>query len=342
MPGGRLGSAMSRLSLLLVLATGCHDVYLTPSNADLAERAQFGTCEPWGGTYSGVVFSDEQAQNTIDFVDHATAKELEILIGIGPSIAGKVVAARPYADQADPLAALDAVPYVGPMLLNRLRADSYDLWCGLDDGRQSCCVELACEGLGGTFGEVEFGDAEAQMVLDWANRADTDELISVCGVGPTIAGGIEAARPLHSIDELDAVLWVGPSVMRRMLAEPGARCFTEPGVAELWCGIDDAACACDDAPVVEPVPSEDKTHDTVDTLPGDVREVLSMYLWSADLCGEAQSSNPVFGSAVEHVSQGVTTGWTFDLSQLLDTEGAQTIFVHLDANLQQTDLFCDL
>ena len=51
------------------------------------------------------------------------------------------------------------------------------------------------------------------MVLDWANRASFDELDQVCGVGDSIASDIVAARPLHAVSELDAVAYVGPTLL---------------------------------------------------------------------------------------------------------------------------------
>ena len=75
---------------------------------------------------------DEQAQNAVDFADNGTVTELEVMLGIGPSIANKIVAARPFGTGANPMEALDRVSYVGPMLLGRFQADTYSLWCSLD------------------------------------------------------------------------------------------------------------------------------------------------------------------------------------------------------------------
>src|SRR5688572_13435908 len=145
---------MSRTFFFVALAA-CNPVYLAPgASSPESERASTGQCLPLGGVYSGVVFTDEEASNAIDFADHATGPELEVMLGIGPSIADRIVSARPYGTAADPMAALDAVPYVGPMLLGRFKSDTYALWCSTDDGRQSCCIDLACEGLGGTVAGV--------------------------------------------------------------------------------------------------------------------------------------------------------------------------------------------
>ena len=68
---------MFRNLSILALAAGCHDVYLAPTASDAAPRASSSVCETWGGTYSTVVFTDEEAQNTVDFADNGSQAELE-------------------------------------------------------------------------------------------------------------------------------------------------------------------------------------------------------------------------------------------------------------------------
>lgn len=50
-------------------------------------------------------------------LNDAPALELELVHGVGPVVAGRLVAARPFADWPD----VDAVPGIGPALLARLR-----------------------------------------------------------------------------------------------------------------------------------------------------------------------------------------------------------------------------
>ncbi len=213
------------------------------------------TCSAWGGTYSGVAFTDEEASNAIDFADHASAAELQALAGVGPAIASSIVAARPFAARPDPLAALDAVSRVGGAVLTGFRDHSYGLWCSLRDGRQTCCVDLGCSGLGGTTSGVELTDVEATGVLEWANHADEEELGAVCGVGATLAGALVAARPMRTLAQLDAVPGVGATTLRRFLGHEGYTCATKLSALEAWCGA--SGCTCEGAePAPAPSPPE--------------------------------------------------------------------------------------
>ena len=120
---------------LVSLFAGCFNA--EPSD-DTRTQSLTVTCSAWGGTYSGLTFTDEQATHAIDMADNATAAELKELRGVGPSIATRIIAARPFGDHADPLAALDAVSWVGTNVLTSFRDQSFQSWCALDDGRQSC------------------------------------------------------------------------------------------------------------------------------------------------------------------------------------------------------------
>lgn len=306
---------MFRIPFFVVL-TACNPVYLAPGSSSVdADRASLGECRPLGGTFSGVAFTDEEAHNAIDFADNATGPELEAMLGIGPSIANRIVTARPYGTQASPLAALDMVSYVGPVLLERFRTDTYALWCSFDDGRQGCCIDLACEGLGGEPAGVVFDDAEAQMVLDWANRATFDELDAVCGIGEAIATDIVAARPLHALDELDGVPYVGPSALHRMLGDEGWDCVTRATVAEVWCVHDDA-CVCDTGAETEPPAQvEDIGHESTDGLPAAIVAAVDALVGQSDLCDPAYAGPTELVGLVEHRVDGVTTGYTVHLSQ---------------------------
>lgn len=217
-----------------------------PTAAAPTERVNTATCAEWGAVVSGVAFTDEQAQNAVDLVDYATEAELETITGIGPSIASRIVAARPFGSQAEPLAALDAVSYVGDSVLTALRDEAYGAWCALADGRQACCVDIGCAGLGDTVSGVTFSDADARAVLDWANGASTDDLTSVCSVGAAIAADIEAARPLRTVAQLDAVPYVGASVLHSLVGDEGYTCQSKPSVLDGWCAAPDALCTCDE------------------------------------------------------------------------------------------------
>jgi DNA uptake protein ComE-like DNA-binding protein len=195
---------------------------------------------------SGVVFSNEEATHVIDMIDKATPSELRAIAGIGGKTAERIIDARPYGSLADPLLALDEVAYVGPSILENLRTSAYANWCALDDGRQACCVELGCEG---TFvATVGIGADDVHGLLDWANRADFDQLDAVCGVGPSIAQGLIDARPLHSTQEVLDVSHIGPSTLFKMLGKDGQSCSSQGDVTQEWCGLADAKCVCQVSP----------------------------------------------------------------------------------------------
>lgn len=325
---------MSRFSLVALFCVGCGSVPLAANDGDLsAERAQEGQCLPLGGTFSGVVFTDEQAQNAIDFADNGTGEELEVMLGIGPSIASKIIANRPYASHENPMAKLDAVPYVGPVLLTRFQSDTYSLWCSLDDGRQGCCIDLSCDGLGGTFSGVEMTDAEAEMVLDWANRANFDQLDQVCGIGDSIATGIVAARPLHAVDELDAVSYVGPTLLHRLVGTDGYTCMTRDTVAEAWCD-EDGACQCAETePPVETPEAVDTVIEAISELPAEIQGAVTAHVERTDWCEPDFGAGNIVAGIVQHSVGGVVTGYTLDMNQAApDFEFGWGITLDLDAS----------
>ncbi|TNE89646.1 MAG: hypothetical protein EP330_10795 [Deltaproteobacteria bacterium] len=231
-----------RAIVSVVALAACAPVSERAPTAELAaSRAPLAMCDLLGDTVSGVSFSDEEATNTLDFVNGATPAELDAVYGIGAAIAGNLVASRPFADLTD----LDAVAYIGPSVLTSLRDETESAWCALDDGRQSCCIDLACAGLGDTRSGVDFTDAEAQAVLDWANRATTDELMAVCQVGPVIADAIESARPLPSLVALDLVPFVSGFHLEEMRGTESSTCPLQGSVLDEWCATDSAHCVCE-------------------------------------------------------------------------------------------------
>lgn len=305
-----------------------------------AGRAALATCEAWGGTYAGVTFTDEEATNAIDFADTATAVELEAVYGVGPVTADRIIAARPFATQADPLAALDAVAYVAADELASFRDDSYGLWCGLDDGRQSCCVDLACEGLGDTVSAVTFTDAEAQATLDWANRATQAELEAVCQVGPVVASNIAAYRPIHSLLQLDLVPYVTGSQLRGMLGT--TTCTTEGDVDAEWCALSGADCTCaatcEDELYNAWEPWRDAVVDDVETL------IDAIPVNHDDLCGPAPESSVPFVTQVgiDHAADCSDSWYDVIYQQNVDDGVAYLISVRIASDLHWEVVDCDI
>ncbi len=195
------------LSLLVATAVAC--VADDQRSAQRSAATVAPSCSPLGGQVSGVQFSDDQASFAIHFVDNASVDELQAIDGVGPSIAARIIGARPFATAADPLAALDAVPYVGARVLGGLRAH---------------------------------GDTGA--VLDWANHASADQLAAVCRIGSKTAGAIIDARPFSSLAELQGVRNIGPTTIEYLLGTSGYSCSTKGSVLQEWCGVDGAQCWC--------------------------------------------------------------------------------------------------
>ena len=60
-----------------------------------------------------------------------------------------------------------------------------------------------------------FGPAEGSLIVN-INTADTDELISVPGIGPTRAAQIIAGRPYTTVDELDKIAGIGGETLESL------------------------------------------------------------------------------------------------------------------------------
>lgn len=202
------------------------------------------TCEPLSASVSGIAFNNEEATRVVDMIDNATKTELRAIEGIGAKTADRIVDGRPYRSLQEPLAALDQVAYVGPKILTNLLEGSFEKWCALADGRQSCCIELACDA-GTSVASVDLSADDAHTLLDWANRANLSELDAVCGIGPSIAQSIVSARPLHSTAEVLAVPRIGNTTLFKILGKAGLSCSKQGSVADEWCGLPDAQCLCD-------------------------------------------------------------------------------------------------
>lgn len=337
---GKLQMTVVAAALVLFIG-GCVDAEQTDHTNKQSSAAM---CSAWGGSYSGVSFTDEQAVHTVDMADNATAAELESLSGVGPVIAARIIAGRPYGEQPDPLAALDALAQVGPATLKKLRDQSFHRWCAVDDGRQSCCFSLTCEA--GSASGVAFTADQAHTVLSWANYATRDELTRVCGVGSTIATNIEAARPIHNLAELDAISYVGPTLLHRLLGDPGYECNVMGAdgrsVTYNWCTTHE--CTCDASSQLNcTVPIEYENISEMTDEPA-LQSFVAGLIALGNPCAP-DNTNPVVSTIIEVCLVG-TSNYVELVQEQTDpgaqaTEGPHHIYYYFDENLNVSSSTCE-
>ncbi|MBW3655756.1 MAG: helix-hairpin-helix domain-containing protein [Gemmatimonadetes bacterium] len=141
----------------------------------------------------------------------ASADELDRLPGVGPALAGRIVAWRAERGRFRTLADLDSVPGVGPALLRRA-APHLSLRpapAALSRGMPS---QPARERGGGRT-----SDAEGMVDV---NTASAEELAALPGIGPSLAGRIVAWRATNgrfrSPEALEEVPGIGPATVSRL------------------------------------------------------------------------------------------------------------------------------
>ncbi|MBN2493435.1 MAG: helix-hairpin-helix domain-containing protein [Deltaproteobacteria bacterium] len=140
--------------------------------------------------FSGVPFSTAEQSAALDLVNNAPVQVLDVDAGLTSTAAAKIVAARPIAS----MAALDAVPYVGPSALQSIKAYLPN-WTGQSDP-----------------------DAE---LLDFVNHPSVtvEELDKIQYIGPAQAQGIIQYRELDPIDSVDELLSASASAGASPLAD---------------------------------------------------------------------------------------------------------------------------
>jgi len=107
-------------------------------------------------------------------------------------------------DRFDTIEEVDAVPYVGPAMLDRLLAFA----------RERGFVPAGDDVLG-VWDEVAFTVDEAEATLAWVNAATEEELDEVLRDSRPVNSILEA-RPLASMLEVSELYFVGPTMMQRL------------------------------------------------------------------------------------------------------------------------------
>jgi len=96
------------------------------------------TCSNLEGEYSEVSFTAQQAHDVLDMANSAQQEELMVITGIGAIMSARIVMARAAADGFLSVTDLDAIPALGPTLLQTLRDEVSDKWCNKPGAACGC------------------------------------------------------------------------------------------------------------------------------------------------------------------------------------------------------------
>ena len=150
----------------------------------------------------------------------ATADELDRLPSVGPALAERIVERRTSHGPYRTLADLDSVPGVGPALL--LKAGPHLALrpaTPAPSTRRPSQTSDPVADWDRTPENVTARAAPASGVVD-VNTASADELATLPGIGPALAGRIVQWRTAHgrfgSADALADVPGIGPATVRRL------------------------------------------------------------------------------------------------------------------------------
>jgi DNA uptake protein ComE-like DNA-binding protein len=193
---------MSQLTLTLLLMVplsgGCRDI-----GVDLSRDGYWKPSSlVQGGTWSGVTFTAVEATAALDMANTATQSQLDNEIGLDARAAQNIVDARPITTMVD----LDAVAYVGPSALDKLRAHT-TTW-SQQPGQGSTVIQSG----------VTFSAQEVTLLLDLVNEASQSVLDDDVGLDSRAAQNIVAARPIKTVADLDAVAYVGSTALNKLKA----------------------------------------------------------------------------------------------------------------------------
>lgn len=131
----------------------------------------------------------------------ATQAELEALPGVGPSLAQKIIAARPFKSVTD----LKNVSGIGQSTFDGLK----DL-VTVGTTKAATTTETKAKT------KVKEKETKKSDKLVNLNTASAAQLEGLPGVGPDLAKAIIAARPFKSIDELKKVKGIGRSKFKKL------------------------------------------------------------------------------------------------------------------------------
>ncbi len=129
------------------------------------------------------------ADIVVTVANSASFDELDIAARLNARAAENIVDGRPFAA----LAEVDAISFVGSSSLTKM------LEYGLSEG-------LTCQG----------GPCDTDVVVTVANTASFEELDDDVGLNARAARGLVDGRPFSSVEEVDAVSFVGASALERI------------------------------------------------------------------------------------------------------------------------------
>lgn len=143
----------------------------------------------------------------------ANQGELELLPGIGPVRAKAILAYRLEHGSFTTVEELLAIKGIGPKTLDRLRPL-------VRAGQGQPFGQTSTSSTGGTGSTLQKLDTiEDTTILIDVNRASSEELQTLDGIGPVLAERIIESRlkaPFRSVDELERVRGIGPKTLQRL------------------------------------------------------------------------------------------------------------------------------